>query len=224
MTHLGTIAEIWRFPVKSMAGERLDCSVAGPAGLAGDRGWAVRDEQAGEIRGAKQLPKLLMCAARYLEEPEKGSNPHVEISLPDGSRLRTDKADDAHKQLSAFLGRPVTLWPLQPASNDAHYRRSRPLDSEAAVREFLSRERDEDLPELSQVEQFLLQEITEFSTPRGTYFDVPPITSSPQPQSVRWPQSFRNRGWTYADSGPTCSSRRHPVSRDLWSSNGPARS
>ncbi len=173
MTALGTIAQIWRFPVKSMAGERLSRCPVGPGGLAGDRGWAVRDEQAGEIRGAKQLPKLLMCAARYLGEPQGDTIPHVEITLPDGSTFRTDEAD-AHEQLSAFLGRPVMLWPLQPASDDAHYRRSQPLSSEALLREFLSREEEEDLPDLSNFDPTLVQEIVQFASPRGTYFDVAP--------------------------------------------------
>jgi hypothetical protein len=63
MTRLGTIAEIWRYPVKSMAGESLQTCHLGPGGVYGDRAWAVRDEDKGEIRGAKKIPRLLECAA-----------------------------------------------------------------------------------------------------------------------------------------------------------------
>ena len=49
---VGTVIEIWRYPVKSMGGEQLDRCVVGERGLPGDRGWALRDEVAGEIRGA----------------------------------------------------------------------------------------------------------------------------------------------------------------------------
>jgi uncharacterized protein YcbX len=173
MTTLGTIAQIWRYPVKSMAGEQLERCPIGPGGLVGDRGWAVRDEQAGEIRGAKQLPKLLRCAARYLEEPQGREVPHVEITLSDGSTVRSDE-DDADERLSKFLGRPVTLWSLQPAADDEHYRRSQPLSSEAVLRDFLSREEEESLPDLSSLDPTLVKEIVEFTSPRGTYFDVSP--------------------------------------------------
>src|SRR5262249_25138433 len=51
------------------------------------RGWAVRDAGAGEMRGAKKLPKLLLCRARYAEEPTADHVPAAEITLPDGSRM-----------------------------------------------------------------------------------------------------------------------------------------
>ena len=66
---VGTIREIWRYPVKSMAGQRLDRCTVGPAGIPGDRGWALRDDDAGEIRGARKMPVLMQCAARYRSEP-----------------------------------------------------------------------------------------------------------------------------------------------------------
>src|SRR5438046_10423198 len=69
LVHLGRVIEIWRYPVKSMGGEELERCALGKLGVPGDRGWAVRDEAAGEIRGAKKLPALLQLAARYLEEP-----------------------------------------------------------------------------------------------------------------------------------------------------------
>jgi uncharacterized protein len=62
---IGSIGELWRYPVKSMAGERLDRCPVSATGLLGDRGWAVRDDIAGAIRGARHLPPLLQCSARY---------------------------------------------------------------------------------------------------------------------------------------------------------------
>ncbi len=68
---VGVVKEIWRYPVKSMGGERLDrCAIETVSGIRGDRGWAVWDEEAGEIRGAKKIPALLECTARYREEPD----------------------------------------------------------------------------------------------------------------------------------------------------------
>ncbi len=91
-------------------------------GIPGDRGWALRDEVAGEIRGAKNLPALLNYAACYREPPLAGVIPHVDITLPDHSRIGSDDPT-VSARLSAHLGRAVSLWPLQPASNKAHYRR-----------------------------------------------------------------------------------------------------
>ena len=49
MAIVGTVREIWRYPVKSMAGEILESCEVGAAGIVGDRGWALRDDRAGEI-------------------------------------------------------------------------------------------------------------------------------------------------------------------------------
>jgi uncharacterized protein len=109
--------------VKSLGGERLDGCPMDLAGFLGDRGWTVRDDVAGGIRGARHLPLLLRCSARYREPPGGASLPHVEITLPDGTHVGSD-APDAKARLSALLGRAVSLWPLQPASHKAHYLRA----------------------------------------------------------------------------------------------------
>src|SRR5688572_2426795 len=79
---IGTVKEIWRHPVKSMAGEKLDDCTALSPGMPGDRGWALRDEVAKEITNGKQIPMLMQCAARYREEPRHGEIPHVDIVFP----------------------------------------------------------------------------------------------------------------------------------------------
>jgi uncharacterized protein YcbX len=87
---IGTVGELWRYPVKSMGGERLDACPVGLAGFLGDRGWAARDDAAGETRGARHLPPLLQCSARYREPPAGGRLPHVDITLPDGTHVGDD--------------------------------------------------------------------------------------------------------------------------------------
>ena len=52
------LAEIWRYPVKSMAGERLDRATVGPLGLHGDRAVQVYDGR-GRLVTARTFPKLL---------------------------------------------------------------------------------------------------------------------------------------------------------------------
>jgi uncharacterized protein YcbX len=192
--NVGRVKEVWRYPVKSMAGERLEACEVGARGLYGDRGWALRDEEAGEIRGAKMSPKLMLCSARYREEPAENKVPHVDITLPDGARTASDDPE-VNARLSELVGRKVTLCSLRPASDRAHYRRAVPaarlvgllgrsrafkrlvfgvmrvarLDGE--LRRDFGREPGEPLPDLS----VLPAELLEFTSPPGTYFDAFPV-------------------------------------------------
>jgi hypothetical protein len=172
MAIVGRVRELWRYPVKSMGGECLEQVTLGPAGIPGDRGWAVRDEAAGEIRGGKKLPWLMQCTARYLREPDGGAIPPAEIRLPDGDVIASDHADVADR-LSALIGRSVTLWPLRPAEDREHYRRGLPdkPDMIDELRDIFGRLADEPLPDLS----MFSPELFEFTSPLGTYFDAFPV-------------------------------------------------
>jgi MOSC domain-containing protein len=99
MSGVGGLAvrEIWRFPVKSLQGERLDTASLGPEGIVGDRGWALFDLDTGFGLTARRVPELLFAAART--RPDGG----VDVVLPDGTRT----SDDA--VLSAWCGRRVAL-------------------------------------------------------------------------------------------------------------------
>ena len=52
------VAELWRYPVKSMAGERLERVTVGPMGLEGDRVVYVKRSW-GRIATARKFPRLL---------------------------------------------------------------------------------------------------------------------------------------------------------------------
>src|SRR5215470_16233786 len=52
------VAELWRYPVKSLAGERLDKAVVTPDGIVGDRVVHVRDAR-GRVVTARTQPRLL---------------------------------------------------------------------------------------------------------------------------------------------------------------------
>lgn len=63
---IGTVAEVWRYPVKSLPGERLEQRVAvGPAGIEGDRCRAVVDEATGKVLSAKTVPQLLSASPEW---------------------------------------------------------------------------------------------------------------------------------------------------------------
>ena len=170
---LGTVDQLWRYPVKSMMGERLDASEVSLSGVVGDRGWAARDEVRGGIRGAKKIGTLMTLAARYVIPPTAAvPTPAVEITLPDGGTTRTD-APDAASRVSRALDHEVTLWPRLPADALDHYRRGAP-DSEdllTELRQIFGRLEDEPLPDL----RSMPPEIFEYESPPGTYFDAFPL-------------------------------------------------
>jgi uncharacterized protein YcbX len=96
------VAELWRHPVKSMRGERLQAAAVLPDGVEGDRAWGVRDAGTGRILTARQAPALLMADARL------GDDGRPVITLPDGTVLvGCGPATDA--VLGAWLGREVAL-------------------------------------------------------------------------------------------------------------------
>ena len=91
------VAALWRYPVKSMQGERLEFAHVTPTGLEGDRAFALFDLDTGFGLTARRVPELLFASARWID----GNDVH--ITLPDGS---TTTDDD---ELSSWLGRRVTL-------------------------------------------------------------------------------------------------------------------
>lgn len=113
---IGTVKQIWRFAVKSMAGEQLSSCTVGVRGIPGDRRWAIRDETAGKLATGSRHPLLMQCAARYREQPTNGAIPHVDIQMPDGSRIGSDLID-VNTHLSELLGKPVSISPLPPTAD-----------------------------------------------------------------------------------------------------------
>jgi len=191
---VGSIRSVHRYPVKSMGGEDLVASDVTEGGLVGDREFAVRDEKAGEIRGGKKLPRLMLLGAKYVSEPSPSSVTHAQITFPDGGTVSTGDPAVASR-LSEWLGRAVTLHAREPASNKEHYRRVLPGASVAGflarsesmrkivarvatmgppgadLRRDFGREAGEPLPDLS----VFPAEIYEYVSPLGTYFDAYPI-------------------------------------------------
>lgn len=98
---VGTVGEIWRYPVKSMGGERLEEALVGPEGIPGDRGLGVVDTATGKVLSGKTVARLLGVAARWNEGLVRfGGGPL------DGASSADDDIDD---RLSSWLGRAVQL-------------------------------------------------------------------------------------------------------------------
>lgn len=162
------VSQLWRYPVKSMMGERVEVAEVVTDGIVGDRAWATRDEVRGGIRGAKKIGGLMRLAAAY----DDGPTSPVTITLPDGTRVRAG-AEGTDAAVSAALDHEVTLWPRLPPTELDHYRRGAP-DSDDLLEELraiFGREPDEPLPDLS----VFPPEILEYESPLGTYHDAFPL-------------------------------------------------
>ena len=169
-----TIANIFRYPIKSMGGHQLDQTVLTVNGIPGDRSWALKDEELASIKGGKRHPALMGMSAEFELEPDESNvSPPTQIRLADGSVIRTSD-DDAEKKLSQALGANVTLWPILPKEQLDHYRRAMPdpgVDAQQSLREVFARTPDEPLPDL----RGFPKELFEYESPPGTYFDAFPL-------------------------------------------------
>lgn len=110
MTHgipVGRVAALWRYPVKSMAAERLERAELSWHGLAGDRRWAfVRDLPAGNgfpWLTIREQPGLVRYRP-WIAEPDRPDASPVLVTTPSGEEL--DVADPA---LAAELGDGVRV-------------------------------------------------------------------------------------------------------------------
>ena len=113
----GSVARLWRFPVKSMRGEQLQVVELTERGVVGDRAYALIDQDTGKVVSAKSVklfPNLFGCAAAFVEQPRRDENmPAVQISLPDGTVVRSDSAD-VDRVLSTHFKRNVRLARVAP--------------------------------------------------------------------------------------------------------------
>ena len=91
------VLELWRYPVKSLQGERLPAAPIDTLGIAGDRRWALFDRDTGLGLTARRVPELLFGSARLRD----GGG--VEVVLPDGTVTSDERL------LSDWLGRRVEL-------------------------------------------------------------------------------------------------------------------
>lgn len=119
---LGSVAALWRYPVKSMLGEELEVAEVTERGLPGDRGYALVDLFTGKVASAKHPRKwarLLECQAAYVAPPQPDRPlPPVRITLPFGDQISSDHPD-INQALSDALGRDVILMGTPPP--DASY-------------------------------------------------------------------------------------------------------
>ena len=100
------IVELWRYPVKSMLGERCEVLHVEMRGARGDRLFAIRD-RCGKLGSGKhtrrfrKIDGLFGFSASYRSQVPQ-------IRFPDGEVMSGD-APCIHQALSKALGQPLTL-------------------------------------------------------------------------------------------------------------------
>jgi uncharacterized protein len=107
---IGQVETIFRYPVKSMAGERLEVADLGWHGLEGDRRLAFRriDDRSGlPWLTASKLPDLILFAPQLRQDGAQGDLP-THIRTPDGHELPVF-SEDLAKEVERRYGAPVQM-------------------------------------------------------------------------------------------------------------------
>jgi uncharacterized protein YcbX len=110
---IGHVEGIFRYPVKSMGGERLEFARLGWHGLDGDRRLAFRriDDRGGfPWLTASKLPDLLLFAPHRREDGAQGDLP-THVCTPDGEEM-TVFGEDLATEVGRRYGAPVQMVQL----------------------------------------------------------------------------------------------------------------
>jgi uncharacterized protein YcbX len=114
LIEIGHIEAIFRYPVKSMAGERLETADLGWHGIEGDRRMALRrkDDRSGfPWLTASKLPELILFAPLRRDECAQGELP-THVRTPDGTELPAF-GDDLAAEVERRYGAPVEMLQMK---------------------------------------------------------------------------------------------------------------
>src|SRR5947209_13378785 len=110
---IGHVEAIFRYPVKSMGGERLEVAKLGRHGLDGDRRLAFRriDDRSGfPWLSATKLPDLLLFAPHRRGDGAQGDLP-THVRAPDGKEMPVF-GEELATEVGGRLGAPVQMMQL----------------------------------------------------------------------------------------------------------------
>lgn len=174
---VGTVKQIWSYPIKSLGGDILNEALVDEFGIIGDRNWSLMETDTGDLASGKSVPKVMNLRARYLQgAPDNRvyaeDVPDVEVVFPDGRVINGH--DAASAAISEYTGKSLRLHPLEAPDKLDHYRMSAPLD-EAKLASMLNVQSGEEGPDLSDYEPELIGLVSEYAAPPGTYYDLFPL-------------------------------------------------
>jgi MOSC domain-containing protein len=110
---IGHVEALFRYPAKSMGGERLEAAKLGWHGLDGDRRLAFRrmDDRSGmPWLTASKLPDLVLFAPQRCEDGAQGDLP-THVRTPDGQQMPVF-GEDLAAEVARRYGTPVQMMQL----------------------------------------------------------------------------------------------------------------
>src|SRR5882724_2401250 len=114
LIEIGQVEAIFRYPVKSIGGERLEVAELGWHGIEGDRRLAFRrmeDRSGFPWLSASKLPDLLLFAPHRRDDDAQGDFP-THVRTPDGEELPVF-GEDLATEVGRRHGAPVQMMQLR---------------------------------------------------------------------------------------------------------------
>jgi uncharacterized protein YcbX len=111
MSTVGTVASLWRYPVKSMRGEELDEAFVGFSGFYGDRLFAFRSSASPKgfpYLTAREQRRLLQYRPRF-RYPDKAARPINLAEAESCALYEQGKFDPARSFLAQAMARRQQL-------------------------------------------------------------------------------------------------------------------
>ena len=159
---VGRVVELHRYPVKSMAGERIETARITPRGMEGDRAGALIDRATGRVVSAKRprrwgavygLAASLESGDGAADDGEAGAGEaSIRVRFEDGATLSSTGRARLEARLSALLGRDVAFATASPDGATCEYHWP-------------------DMDGLVQDGRTYRDEITSWDLPTGSFFD-----------------------------------------------------
>ena len=160
---MSVVQGLYRYPVKSMQGERMTRVEVTAEGVRGDRAFALVDVVSRQIASCHHPDKwgqLLYCRARW-------DGDAVAITLPDATTVTTDSAGE--QRLSEVCGRAVRF--IRHAPKGAHYELVVADVPDSWPAEFLAQLLGDTAPAAGRVARLRVG----MSAPAGSLVDVAPV-------------------------------------------------
>ncbi len=164
---VGSVASVWRYPVKSMIGEELPLAHVNEKGLVGDRLYALVDTTDGKTATAKNprtWSTLFTFTATCIQAVASDEKiPPVRIMLPNGTTVTSEQVD-VDQTLSKVLKRKVRLMVIE---------QGKVKGVQAPLPTSWTGLSDEYWPDIEGRDH--QDTTTEFTLPTGTFFDAATI-------------------------------------------------
>jgi len=112
---IDSVESIWRYPVKSMAGEQLASVFVSDKGIVGDRVYAFVDEESNRAAVVRKWAEsFLNYHPHFVSEPKSGSEiPTLQIVMPSGETITTSNSD-VEERISTAFARKLKLLATAP--------------------------------------------------------------------------------------------------------------